>query len=79
MAAGLTQVVFPAYYGEITLAGDRAWLPVLALALRNTVVVLLLVTASAAAWRGLGEDAQRGMALERQPPGPACSDGRALR
>jgi hypothetical protein len=79
LAAGLTQVVFPGYYGEITLAGDRAGLPILALAARNTVMVLLLVTASAAAWRGLGQDAQRGMALERQPPGPAWSDGRALR
>jgi hypothetical protein len=79
LAAGLTQVVFPAYYGEITLGGDQVWLPVLALALRNGVMLLLLVVAASAAWRGLRADAQRGIALERQPPGPAWSDGRALR
>lgn len=79
LAAGLTQVVFPAYYGEITLGGDRVWLPLLALALRNVVMVVLLGTAAWAAWRGLREPAQRGIALERQPPGPAWSDGRALR
>lgn len=79
LAAGLTQVVFPAYYGEITLGGDQVWLPVLALALRNGVMLALLVVAAAAAWRGLRDDAQRGIALERQPPGPAWSDGRALR
>jgi hypothetical protein len=78
-AAGLTQVVFPAYYGEITLLGDRVWLPVLALALRNLVMVLLLGGAAVHTWRGLAKDAQRGMALERQPPGPARNDGRALR
>jgi hypothetical protein len=79
VAAALTQVVFPGYYGEITLAGDRVWLPVLALALRNAVMVALLVVAARAAWRGLGADAQRGIALERQPPGPEWSEGRALR
>ena len=49
LAAGLTQVVFPAYYGEITLGGDQVWLPVLALALRNGVMLVLLVVAAAAA------------------------------
>lgn len=79
LAAGLTQVVFPAYYGEITLGGDRVWLPVLALALRNGIMLALLVVAALAAYRGLRGDAQRGIELERQPPGPAWSDGRALR
>jgi hypothetical protein len=79
LAAGLTQVVFPAYYGEITLRGDRVWLAVGALALRNLVVLVLLGVAAVAAYRGLRADAQRGIALERQPPGPAWSDGRALR
>jgi hypothetical protein len=79
LAAGLTQVVFPAYYGEITLRGDRVGLAVGALALRNVVVLALLVVAAVAAYRGLRADAQRGIALERQPPGPAWSEGRALR
>jgi hypothetical protein len=79
LAAGLTQVVFPAYYGEITLGGDKAWLPVVALVLRNGVMLCLLVVAAAAAYRGLRQDAQRGIELERQPPGPERSDGRALR
>jgi hypothetical protein len=79
LAAGLTQVVFPAYYGEITLRGDRVGLAVGALALRNVVVLVLLVVAAVAAYRGLRADAQRGIALERQPPGPAWSEGRALR
>ena len=79
LAAGLTQLVFPAYYGEITLGGDQVWLPVLALVLRNGVMLALLVVAALASYRGLRGDAQRGIELERQPPGPAWSDGRALR
>lgn len=79
LAAGLTQVVFPAYYGEITLAGDRAWLPLAALVLRNLVLVALLAVAALAALRGLRSDAQRGMALERQPAGPERSDGLTVR
>lgn len=53
VAAGLTQVVFPAYYGQITLGGDQVWLPVLALAARNVLMVVLLVVAAQAAYRGL--------------------------
>ena len=79
LAAGLTQVVFPGYYVEITFREDRAWLPLAALGLRNAVMVLLLAAASVASWRGLREDSQRGIVLERQPPGPARNDGRALR
>ena len=78
-ATGLTQVVFPTNYGQITLLGDRAWLPVAALALRNGLMVLLLVAAAAAVVVGLRRDAQRGIALERQPPGPDGNVGRALR
>ncbi len=79
VATGLTQVVFPANYGQITLVGDRAWLPVAALAARNAVMVMLLVAAAAAVVVGLRRDAQRGIALERQPPGPEGNVGRALR
>jgi hypothetical protein len=42
-------------------------------------MLALLVVAALAAYRGLRGDAQRGIELERQPPGPAWSDGRALR
>jgi hypothetical protein len=79
VATGLTQVVFPANYGQITLLGDRAWLPVTALALRNALMVVLLVTAATGVVAGLRRDAQRGMELERQPPGPEGKAGRALR
>jgi hypothetical protein len=60
VAAGLTQLVFPTYYGEITLGGDRVWLPVLALALRNGMMVLLLAVAAQAAYRGLRTASLRG-------------------
>ncbi len=79
VATGLSQVVFPANYGQITLLGDRAWLPVAALAVRNALMVLLLVVAAAAVVGGLRRDVQRGIALERQPPGPEGRVGRALR
>jgi hypothetical protein len=79
VAMGLTQVVFPANYGQITLLGDRAWLPVAALALRNALLVVLLGTAAVAVAVGLRRDAQRGIALERQPPGPEGNVGRVLR
>lgn len=79
VAAGLTQLVFPMYYGEITLQGDRPWLAVLPLVARNLITVLLLVTAVRTTWEGLRDDAQRGSALDRQPPGPACSEERTSR
>ncbi|MGN6576314.1 MAG: glycosyltransferase 87 family protein [Nocardioides sp.] len=72
LAMGLTQVVFPANYGQITLLGDRAWLPVAALALRNVVVVALLATAVAAVVSGLRRDAQRWGQDRRPATAPAA-------
>ena len=75
VAAGLTQVVFPAYYGQITLGGDKVWLPVLAMAVRNCVMVVLLVVAAQAAYRGL----QTAAAATEQPRGPATTAGHPAR
>ena len=78
-AAILTQVVFPTTYGSLTNGiGAPAWVPVLALAARNLVMVLLLGAAAARLWRSL-DRAQRGSELDRQPPGPEASDLRTSR
>jgi hypothetical protein len=79
VATGLTQVVFPGFYGAITLRTPLVWLPMTALLLRNVLMVGLLGGAAAAAVAGLRRDAQRGRALERQPPGPDGRAGRILR
>jgi hypothetical protein len=76
VAAGLTQVVFPATYEAITFPTDLAWFTVLVLAVRNLVMVWLLVEAVRRCVAGLVADRQRGSALDRQPPGP---DGNVLR
>jgi hypothetical protein len=75
VAAGLTQVVFPAYYGQITLGGDKVWLPVLALVLRNVVMMVLLVVTVMAAYRGL----QTAAAATERPRGPATTAGHQAR
>lgn len=79
VASGLTQVVFPGFYGAITLRTELVWLPMFALVLRNGLMVALLVCAVAAAAEGLRSDAQRGIALARQAPGPDGSAGDSLR
>ena len=78
VAAGLTHAVFPVGYIEITTRTDQVWLPVLLLAVRNVVMVWLLGVAASSVWREM-RLAQRGMALERQPPGPEGNDGRTFR
>ncbi len=73
VAAGMTHVVFPTTYLAITARTDLVWLPVSVLAVRNGLMVVLLAVAVMAAARGLAEDGQRGIELERQPPGPESS------
>jgi hypothetical protein len=75
-AAGLTHVVFPATYQAITFPTDQAWFTVLVLAVRNCLMVGLLLTAVRRSAAGLRGALQRGSALDRQPPGP---DGYELR
>ncbi len=77
-AAALTQLVFPASYGALTTGVGAAWVPVLGLVLRNTLMVALLVVAAVQLRRRLG-DAQRGIELERQPPGPEEWEPRTAR
>ena len=79
VAAALTQVVFPGFYEHLVMAGDRMRVPALALTARNTLLVALLGVAAREAWRALRADAQRGRALERQPPGPDARVGRTSR
>ncbi len=81
VAAALTQVVFPHGYAAITLGLGSPTVPVLALATRNVLLVLLLGSAAAASWRSLGRDRdpQRGSADERQPPGPVDHEPRTAR
>ncbi len=71
LAAALTQVVFPTTYGAVTTGvGGPVWVPVVALAVRNVLMVQLLVVAGTQLWRALEADRQRGSALARQAPGP---------
>lgn len=65
VATGLTQLVFPVGYAGIVAPLPWSWWVVLVLAVRNLLLVWLLVAATAEVLRG-----QRGIALERQPPGP---------
>ena len=53
VATAATQVVFPELYGEITLSGDHAGWAVLALAVRNVLLVVLVVWAAVFAWRSV--------------------------
>jgi hypothetical protein len=79
VAAALTQIVFPLTYGAITTGtGPPLWVPVLALAGRNLVLVWLLSVAAVELWLSL-DRAQCGSELDRQPPGPDASGLRTSR
>jgi hypothetical protein len=78
-----TQLVFPVFYGSLVRHDDGSVWVVLLLAVRNLALVLLLVLAAREAWWHLEDrarpEAQRGIELERQPPGPEGSAARSLR
>jgi hypothetical protein len=79
VVAALTQVVFPTTYGAVTTGlGAPPWVPVLALALRNAVMLALLVVAVLRLRWTLERD-QRGIELDRQPPGPDAWGARTAR
>lgn len=79
VATGLTQLVFPVMYGGLLQPQPDSTRALLVLAMRNLALVWLTAQAWAESWRRLGEEAQRGKELERQPPGPDGWDGRILR
>jgi hypothetical protein len=79
VAAGLTHLVFPALYSGLLAPGADTGRAVLLLALRNGVLVALAGVAAGNAGRCLRADAQRGRALDRQPPGPEGRPARSLR
>ncbi len=68
LAAALTQVVFPWGYTALVGGDGHVAATVLALAARNLLLALLFIAAAVATGRGIA-GAQRGSALERQPPG----------
>ena len=76
-AAGLTQLVFPVWYGGLSYRTGDVDQAVASLVARNAVMVVLLVLAVREAVRRLV--GQRGMPLERQPPGPEGKDARVAR
>ncbi|HLN76107.1 MAG TPA: glycosyltransferase 87 family protein [Nocardioidaceae bacterium] len=68
LATAATQVVFPELYGEITLSGDKAGWAVLALTLRNALLVALTAAASWLAVRRVSA------APRTNAPGPARTE-----
>ncbi|HSE70751.1 MAG TPA: glycosyltransferase 87 family protein [Nocardioidaceae bacterium] len=78
-ATAATHLVFPTFYGGITTHQPWSVWVVALLAARNLVLVWLLVHAAAEAWLRTSPSGQRGMPLDRQPPGPAAKDARTLR
>jgi hypothetical protein len=70
VATGLTQLVFPVFYGQLVRPGQWSGPVVLLLAARNLLLVWLALSAWTAAWRRVGAQDQRGRALERHAPGP---------
>jgi hypothetical protein len=77
-----TQLVFPVFYGELTVHNEDSYGVVLLVAARNVALVWLLVEAAREAWwqlRTAPGQGQRGIELERQPPGPDGNDARTLR
>ncbi len=76
-----THLVFPVFYGHLTQQDPGSIRVVLLLAFRNAMLVWLTVVATCEAWwhLQLREPSQRGIALDRQPPGPDGYDARTLR
>jgi Glycosyltransferase family 87 len=77
-----TQLVFPVFYGNLTVHTEDSYGVVLLVAARNVALVWLLVEAAREAWwqlRTAPGQGQRGIELERQPPGPEGNDARTLR
>jgi hypothetical protein len=70
--------VFPVWYVGLTYRVEHVDSVVAALAVRNLLMVALLVLAVREAVAGLRAP-QRGMPLERQPPGPEGNEARVLR
>lgn len=81
LASATTHLVFPVFYGELTSHTEHSLGVVLLLVVRNMLLAWLLVSAAGEAWWHLRPPAtaQRGIALDRQPPGPDGSDARTLR
>jgi hypothetical protein len=75
LTAGCTHLVFPTFYGGLTLRSGHVALAVLLLVARNVLVVVLAGTAWWLLVSSLRE-AQRGRPLARQAPGP---EGNVLR
>jgi hypothetical protein len=71
LATALTHLVFPTYYGGLLAAGPDTGRAAVALLARNLLMAGLFGFAALQTWRTLRVDAQRGRALDRQPPGPA--------
>ena len=76
VAALLTQLEFPVYYGDLVGHHPGSGWAVAVLAARNAVLVWLGGDAALRAWRST---AQRGIALARQPEGPEGNVVRSLR
>jgi hypothetical protein len=79
LATLLTQLVFPGFYGGLTMRTGPVAVVVLLLVGRNVALVALAGVAWWQTVRCLRADAQRGSALVRQPPGPGCSGSRSRR
>jgi Glycosyltransferase family 87 len=79
VTTALTQLVYPVFYAGLSLRDEHAAIAVTLLVVRNLLVAVLAASAWRQAARSLGRDAQRGIELERQPPGPGESGVRTLR
>jgi hypothetical protein len=76
VAAGLTQLEFPVFYGDLVGHHPGSAGAVAVLAARNLLLVWLAADATVRAWLS---PAQRGSELARQAPGPEGSAVRSLR
>jgi len=79
VTTALTHLVYPVFYAGLSLRDEHAALAVTLLVVRNLLVAGLTAFAWREAARSLGREAQRGIELERQPPGPGESGVRTLR